>query len=122
MQCARLRLQKRWLVRGTKGKARDDTTRLFDFPFRIIGASIGDKVVLNCDVFANPPAFRYEWKYLGNDQSKVYDPCYWEIRTNIYPCDDNEDCDYKKWEGGQWVPYDDPCGLEVLIALWVQMI
>jgi len=80
---------------------------------RIIGASIGDKVVLNCDVFANPPAFRYEWKYLGNDQSKVYDPCYWEIRTNIYPCDDNEDCDYKKWEGGQWVPYDDPCGLEV---------
>lgn len=70
-------------------------------------------MTLNCDVFANPPPFRYEWSYLGPDLSKAYDPCYWVDRSDIWECDDEEDCDYKKWENGVWVPYDDPCGIEV---------
>ena len=59
--------------------------------YRMVGKSMGDEVILNCDVFANPPAFRYEWSYLGHEPDKVYDPCYWTDRyvfhINIAPCE-----------------------------------
>ena len=78
-----------------------------------VGAYEGENVTLNCNVLANPPAHHYAWVYLGPDASKEWDPCYWADRSNIWECEDDEDCDYKKWEGGTWVPYDDPCGIEV---------
>ena len=79
---------------------------------------MGETITLVCNVSSNPPAYVFEWQYLGNDPSKVYDPCYWKDWTFIRDCDAEEDCTLKKWYWGEWVPYEDECNREVKLIRW----
>jgi hypothetical protein len=77
---------------------------------RLIYASLGDNVTLHCDVRANPPTHNFTWTYIGRVTSKDdYEWC----DPWIVECDPEEDCTWKRWEGGvggSYVIVDDPCG------------